>query len=104
MVGGGRLEMHILFLSRTDDRMEFHSNPIQSIPFHSIPCFTQCRIINLEISEYSSYEYHGHFENKNEIKIEHFKHTLLVLFLIPTVMCVPLGCVTLVEVCGVVIC
>ena len=42
MVGGGRLEINSLFLSRTHDRIEFpsipfHSDPIQSIPFHSIP-------------------------------------------------------------------
>ena len=37
MVGGGRLEMNILFLSRTDDRIEFHSIPFHSIPFQSIP-------------------------------------------------------------------
>ena len=63
------------------------------------PIIGTLRINNLEISD----EYHGHFKNKNEIKIEHFKPTLLVVFLIPTVMCVALGCVTLVEVCGVVI-
>ena len=47
MVGGGRLEINSLFLSRTHDRIEFHSipfhsnpfqsNPIQSITFHSNP-------------------------------------------------------------------
>ena len=37
MVGGGKLEVNNLFLSRTDDRIEFHSIPIQSIPFQSIP-------------------------------------------------------------------
>ena len=37
MVGGGRLEINSLFLSRTHDRIEFHSIPFQSIPFHSIP-------------------------------------------------------------------
>ena len=52
MVGGGRLEIKSLFLSRTHDRIEFHSIPFlsnpfhfipfQSIPFHCIPCFTQC--------------------------------------------------------------
>ena len=31
----GRLEMNILFLSRTDDRIEFHSIPFHSNPFHS---------------------------------------------------------------------
>ena len=29
-------------LSRTHDRIEFHSIPFHSNPFHSIPCFTQC--------------------------------------------------------------
>ena len=48
----GRLKINSLFLSRTHDRIEFHSipfhsNPFHSIPFHSnpfhsIPCFTQC--------------------------------------------------------------
>ena len=37
MVSGGRLEMNILFFSRTDDRIEFHSIPFQSIPFHVLP-------------------------------------------------------------------
>ena len=38
----GRLKINSLFLSRTHDRIEFHSIPIHSIPIHSIPCFTQC--------------------------------------------------------------
>ena len=33
----GRLEINSLFLSRTHDRIEFHSVPIHSIPFTSIP-------------------------------------------------------------------
>ena len=38
----GRFEINSLFLSRTHDRIEFHSIPfhsipIQSNPFHSIP-------------------------------------------------------------------
>ena len=37
MVGGGRLEINSLFLSRTHDRIEFHSIPFHSIPFYSIP-------------------------------------------------------------------
>ena len=41
----GRLEINSLFLSRTQDRIEFHSIPFHSIPIHSIPCFTQCRFI-----------------------------------------------------------
>ena len=51
MVGGERLEINCLFLSRTHDSIPFQSNPFHSIPFHipfhsnpfhSIPCFTQC--------------------------------------------------------------
>ena len=34
---GGRLEINSLFLSRTHDRIEFHSIPFHSIPIHSIP-------------------------------------------------------------------
>ena len=46
----GRLKINSLFLSRTHDRIEFHSipfhsNPFHSNPFHSIPCFTQCPIV-----------------------------------------------------------
>ena len=37
MVGGGRLELTSLFLSRTHDRIEFHFTPFHSIPFHSDP-------------------------------------------------------------------
>ena len=33
----GRLKINSLFLSRTHDRIEFHSIPFHSIPFHSIP-------------------------------------------------------------------
>ena len=33
----GRLEINSLFLSRTHDRIEFHSIPFQSIPFHFNP-------------------------------------------------------------------
>ena len=37
MVGGGRLEINSLFLSRTHDRIEVHSIPIHSNPFHVLP-------------------------------------------------------------------
>ena len=33
----GRLKKNSLFLSRTYDRIEFHSIPFHSIPFHTIP-------------------------------------------------------------------
>ena len=33
----GRLKINSLFLSRTHDRIEFHSIPFHSIPFHSNP-------------------------------------------------------------------
>ena len=33
----GRLKINSLFLSRTHDRIEFHSIPFHSIPIHSIP-------------------------------------------------------------------
>ena len=33
----GRSDINSLFLSRTHDRIEFHSIPFDSIPFHVLP-------------------------------------------------------------------
>ena len=58
----GRVEINILFLSRTHDRIEFHSIPFHSIPFQSIPfhsnpfhsIITQCQ---LKVIIYAQYLY-----------------------------------------------
>ena len=39
-IGGEVGDKKRMFLSRTHDRIPFHSNPI-----HSIPCFTQCQYL-----------------------------------------------------------